>query len=227
MDEKTYTNLLKLFYANIHDYKENDLTFKSWVRKKSITVFPNLIAKVFKIPRLVIHENSIVFPYATKEQFFAMATVIVDPKGHIAQTGYDRAQLLLGKGMCIDLLFYIFNYIGETSKENDLTFKSWVRKKSITVFPNLIAKVFKIPRLVIHENSIVFPYATKEQFFAMATVIVDPKGHIAQTGYDRAQLLLGKGMCIDLLFYIFNYIGETSKAQHLKQPSAESQVVGG
>ncbi|CAK9177854.1 unnamed protein product [Ilex paraguariensis] len=77
MEDKIYVDLIKVFYANIHEYKENELTFKSLVRKKSITISPDFISNILKIDRPDIHENFIVFPYSSKEQYLEMATVIL------------------------------------------------------------------------------------------------------------------------------------------------------
>ncbi|CAK9169054.1 unnamed protein product, partial [Ilex paraguariensis] len=55
---------------------ENELAFKTLVRKKSITVSPDLISNILKIDRPKIPENSIVFPYSSKEQALEMTTVI-------------------------------------------------------------------------------------------------------------------------------------------------------
>ncbi|CAK9173886.1 unnamed protein product [Ilex paraguariensis] len=76
VDDKTYVELVKFFYANIHQYNENELTFKTLVRKKSITVSSDLISNILKIDRPDILENFIVFPYSSKEQAPEMAMVI-------------------------------------------------------------------------------------------------------------------------------------------------------
>ncbi|CAK9180563.1 unnamed protein product, partial [Ilex paraguariensis] len=61
------------FYANVNEYKENELTFKTLVRKKSITVSPDLISNILKIDIPDFPENSIIFPYSCKEQVPEMA----------------------------------------------------------------------------------------------------------------------------------------------------------
>ncbi|CAK9163368.1 unnamed protein product [Ilex paraguariensis] len=76
MEDKTYVELVKYFYVNVHDYKENELTFKTMVKKKSITVSPDLISNILKIDRPNIPENSIIFSYSSKEQAPKMARVI-------------------------------------------------------------------------------------------------------------------------------------------------------
>ncbi|CAK9156557.1 unnamed protein product, partial [Ilex paraguariensis] len=64
MEDKTYVELVKYFYVNVHDYKENELTFKTMVKKLSISVLPDLISNILKIDRPDIPENSIIFPYS-------------------------------------------------------------------------------------------------------------------------------------------------------------------
>ncbi|CAK9149296.1 unnamed protein product [Ilex paraguariensis] len=76
VEDKTYVYLVKIFYANVHEYKENELTFNSLVRKISITILPDLISNILKIDRPDIPENAIVFPYSSKEQVPDMMTVI-------------------------------------------------------------------------------------------------------------------------------------------------------
>ncbi|CAK9138409.1 unnamed protein product [Ilex paraguariensis] len=76
VDDKTYVELVKFFYANVHEYNENELTFKTLVMKKSITISPDLISNILKIDRPDILENFIVFLYSSKEQAPEMATVI-------------------------------------------------------------------------------------------------------------------------------------------------------
>ncbi|CAK9165337.1 unnamed protein product [Ilex paraguariensis] len=148
-DAKVYKDVVRLFFANLHDFDKVGQTLKSVVRGKEIEVFLDFISIMLKVPRLVICENTIVFPYKSKEKVPSMETVIeticdvaiewvdenskiyqkdlhlayrmlniivacnINPKGHIAELGYDRAQLLyaIGKGACIDLPHYIFQLI--------------------------------------------------------------------------------------------------------------------
>ncbi|CAK9175620.1 unnamed protein product [Ilex paraguariensis] len=81
VEDKSYVDLVKFFYANVQEYKENELTFKSLVRKTSITVSPDLISNILKIDRSYIPENAIVFPYSSKEHVPKMARVIQDKQG--------------------------------------------------------------------------------------------------------------------------------------------------
>ncbi|CAK9165258.1 unnamed protein product [Ilex paraguariensis] len=75
-DDKAYNNVVRLFYANLHDFDKVGHTLKSVVKGKEIKVFPNFISKMLKVPKPVITENSIVFPYKSKEEVLSMETVI-------------------------------------------------------------------------------------------------------------------------------------------------------
>ncbi|CAK9141493.1 unnamed protein product [Ilex paraguariensis] len=133
---------------------------------------PDLIAKILEVPRPLMPENTVVYPYKKEEQVlklgrllmkFVIPTVWVDkntnigqknlglsyrilnrivscninPKGHKADFGFDRAQLLyaIGIGVCIVLPLYIFNLIYNASKVMD--------KRRSLPFPILITKILR------------------------------------------------------------------------------------
>ncbi|CAK9142710.1 unnamed protein product [Ilex paraguariensis] len=65
-NDKAYNNVVRLFYANLHDFDKVGHTLKFVVRGKEIEVFPDFISKILKVPRPVITENTIVFPCKSK-----------------------------------------------------------------------------------------------------------------------------------------------------------------
>ncbi|CAK9143532.1 unnamed protein product [Ilex paraguariensis] len=75
-DDKAYSNVVRLFYTNLHDFAKVGYTLKSVIRGKEIEVSPDFISKMLKVPRPVITENTIVFPYKSKEEVPSMETVI-------------------------------------------------------------------------------------------------------------------------------------------------------
>ncbi|CAK9139627.1 unnamed protein product [Ilex paraguariensis] len=171
-NDKTYDGLVRLFYANMHDVEKEDLKFKSYMRNVHFEVNPNLISRILKAPSPFIVENTVTYPYKNvaielygrpfklnidtfyqrylTNNYRILNRIVgcnINPRGHSANFGVDKAHLLygIGKGIIINLPCLLFNEIVSV-------FDVEGKRKSLP-FPILISKIMMHYRVVIHPSN--------------------------------------------------------------------------
>ncbi|CAK9179556.1 unnamed protein product [Ilex paraguariensis] len=117
---KAYIDLVKFFYANVHDFKENELTFNSLVPKMTTFIRGICIGSVpWENEKCKIAHIDLTSTYKMLNRILAYN---IHLRRHTVEIGYNTTQLLYAigeRGIFIDLPLYIFNHVHEASTVED------------------------------------------------------------------------------------------------------------
>ncbi|CAK9138716.1 unnamed protein product [Ilex paraguariensis] len=74
-NDKSYDELVRIFYANMHDVEKEDLKFKSYMRNVRFQANPDLISKILNVPSPFVVENTLTYPFKNLSDQPALANV--------------------------------------------------------------------------------------------------------------------------------------------------------